>query len=203
MSPRTPEQFDAIRSQRIRQIKDAALRLFARDGYANTSISKIAREVGMSKGLLYNYFSSKEDLLAAILEDGFAFAAALIEEVRAMSDPVERLRLVIERTFDHVAANADYWRLYTSLAFQPAANEVAGRMMEAGGTPQIVFEFTVDAFRQMQHPDPESEAWLLSAAIDGIFMHYLQIGEDYPLEKMKRYMLERFLNVLDGDGGGG
>ncbi|RMD74221.1 MAG: TetR/AcrR family transcriptional regulator, partial [Bacteroidetes bacterium] len=189
MSPRTPAQFDAIRSKRIQEIKDAALRLFARDGYANTSISKIAREVGVSKGLLYNYFSSKEELLAAILEEGFAFAGELLAEVQSISDPVERLRTMIEHTFAHVAEQVDYWRLYTSLAFQPAAGEVVGRMMESGGTPQLVLEFTVDAFRQMQHPDPEREAWLLAAALDGIFMHYLQIGEEYPLEKMKRYLL--------------
>lgn len=202
MSPRTPEQFDVIRSQRKQQIKEAALRLFARNGYANTSISKIAREVGMSKGLLYNYFSSKEDLLVSILEDAFRFAAELIEEVRTVSDPVERLRQVIERTLDQVVANADYWRLYTALAFQPAAGGVVEQMMEAGGSPQHVLEFTVEAFRQMQHPDPESEGWLLAAALDGMLMHYLLIGNAYPLERMKRHMLKRFLNVADEEDSG-
>lgn len=42
--------------------------LFARRGYAGTSMSDIAREVGVRKASLYNYYSSKEDLLLDLLE---------------------------------------------------------------------------------------------------------------------------------------
>ncbi|HRW21852.1 MAG TPA: helix-turn-helix domain-containing protein, partial [Bacteroidales bacterium] len=63
MSPRTPEQFEEIRLSKHKLILDTAMKLFASSGYHNTSISKIAKEAGISKGLIYNYFDSKEDLL--------------------------------------------------------------------------------------------------------------------------------------------
>jgi AcrR family transcriptional regulator len=68
MSPRSPEQFREIREEKMTLIMDVALRHFANDGYYRTTISHIARHAGISKGLLYNYFESKEALLRAIIQ---------------------------------------------------------------------------------------------------------------------------------------
>jgi TetR/AcrR family transcriptional repressor of mexJK operon len=48
-----------------RQILDGAAFVFARDGYEGASMSRIASEAGVSKGTLYNYFTSKADLFSA------------------------------------------------------------------------------------------------------------------------------------------
>lgn len=53
----------------VTNIKDAATRLFAQNGYANTSLDDIATDVGLTKGGIYYYFRSKEQLLLAILDD--------------------------------------------------------------------------------------------------------------------------------------
>lgn len=67
MSPRTPQQFLEIREEKMTLIMDVALEHFANEGYFRTSISHIARQAGISKGLMYNYFKSKEALLKAII----------------------------------------------------------------------------------------------------------------------------------------
>lgn len=51
--------------ERREQILDAALHIFSEKGFAGTSIREIAREVGVTEGLLYHYFESKEQLLHA------------------------------------------------------------------------------------------------------------------------------------------
>ena len=66
--PRTRAQFEAIRQESRERILDAALRLFARYGYAATPVRRIAEEAGVSQGLLYNYFDGKESLLRALFE---------------------------------------------------------------------------------------------------------------------------------------
>ena len=68
MSPRSQQQFKEMRESRKQQIMDAALELFAREGYSHCSISKLAAHAGISKGLMYNYFDSKEDLFFAVFE---------------------------------------------------------------------------------------------------------------------------------------
>ncbi|MCK5693371.1 MAG: helix-turn-helix transcriptional regulator, partial [Bacteroidales bacterium] len=80
MSPRTPKQFEEIRESRRQQIMDAALELFASEGYSHCSISQLAAHAGISKGLMYNYFDSKEALLVAIIEEG-------MQDIMAMIDP--------------------------------------------------------------------------------------------------------------------
>ena len=61
---------------------DAALELFVTYGYQGTTISQIAKKASVSKGLLYNYFKSKEELLHEIIR-------AHLQHGRG----VERLRL--------------------------------------------------------------------------------------------------------------
>ncbi len=80
MSPRTPQQFEQIREDKKRLIMEVALELFANEGYHSTSISKIAKSANISKGLMYNYFESKEDLLKQIAIEG-------INEVFESFDP--------------------------------------------------------------------------------------------------------------------
>ncbi|WP_454719942.1 MULTISPECIES: TetR/AcrR family transcriptional regulator [Cupriavidus] len=53
----------------IRAIKDAAVRLFASRGYANSSLEEVATVAGFTKGAIYYFFKSKATLLADILQD--------------------------------------------------------------------------------------------------------------------------------------
>jgi len=61
---RTPK----VVEDRREQIIDAAMRVFAQKGYSKATNKDIAREAGITTGLIYYYFDSKEALLKAILE---------------------------------------------------------------------------------------------------------------------------------------
>jgi AcrR family transcriptional regulator len=54
--------------ERRLQILDTALTIFASNGFLGTSIKDIAEAAGISQGLMYHYFASKEDLLTATIE---------------------------------------------------------------------------------------------------------------------------------------
>jgi len=49
-------------------VRTAAVELFARDGFANTSVQQIVDAAGVTKGAMYHYFRSKDDLLFGIYE---------------------------------------------------------------------------------------------------------------------------------------
>lgn len=80
------------RSSRQKLI-DSAMELFAYQGYGNTGLAQIARHAGLLPGSLYHFFPTKEDLLAATLEERLRL---LHPEVLApiwdrIDDPVERI----------------------------------------------------------------------------------------------------------------
>jgi TetR/AcrR family fatty acid metabolism transcriptional regulator len=57
------------RTDREKVIIDAALKVFSNKGYASTRMADIAKEAGMSYGLVYHYFENKEKLFDAIVEE--------------------------------------------------------------------------------------------------------------------------------------
>jgi AcrR family transcriptional regulator len=63
---RIPSARERGRQARHERILDAAARLFAAQGFTKTAVDEIAAEAGVSKGLVYDHYASKEDLLAAV-----------------------------------------------------------------------------------------------------------------------------------------
>jgi AcrR family transcriptional regulator len=63
-----------------RQILDAAIRVFARQGFHATRVSDIADEAGVAYGLVYHYFNSKEEVLNELFSERWSLLLAAIEE---------------------------------------------------------------------------------------------------------------------------
>lgn len=78
------------RDLRQRQLLDAALRVFARDGFDGASVASIADEAGVAKGSVYLYFDSKEALAGELVRDVFTNPDAESEPSQE-SRPLERL----------------------------------------------------------------------------------------------------------------
>lgn len=193
MAPRTIEQFDKIRQQSRSNIMEAALELFGSYGYHATSVSKIAKAADISKGLMYNYFDSKEDLLHAIiienLEENEEWWNDIVE---ATIPPFEKLKLTVEKSIEVVQKDTHHWRLLTSLAFQP---EIMKGLENVLGQKQgEVMGQLVAIFAELGWEEPLKEAFFYGAFMDGMFLHYLQMADAYPLEDMKNYLLKRYEN---------
>lgn len=195
MSPKTKKQYEEIRRKSTETIKEVALGLFARNGYHSTSISKIAREAGVSKGLMYNYFEGKEALLEAIITDAFEEGEeTMIPYLVNQSEPRAQLRGLTEATFHMVQERFDYWKLLTALSLQPgvlAGMEPIIKQKQAELMPKFI-----QLFAALGADDPEKAAYLYGAVLDGVLLNYFQMGEEYPLEAMKDYILLHF-NLID------
>jgi TetR/AcrR family transcriptional regulator, fatty acid metabolism regulator protein len=63
-----------------RQILDAAVRVFARQGFHSTRVSDIADEAGVAYGLVYHYFSSKDEVLNELFSERWSLLLSAIEE---------------------------------------------------------------------------------------------------------------------------
>ena len=80
------------KNQRIDQILDAALRLFAREGFHAASMDDLVAESGLSKGSLYWYFESKDDIVFGVLKRMFEAELQGLERLTQQDGPAhERL----------------------------------------------------------------------------------------------------------------
>jgi len=115
----------------------------------------------------------------------------LMEENLDKSGSVrEQLRALTEATLNMIRDNTHYWQLLTSLAFQPNILEGMSSVLE--GKTEATLRRIQNLFEALGAPDPEKEALLYGAVLDGIVMNYFQMGEEYPLEEMKQYILKKF-----------
>jgi len=188
MSPRTPEQFEAMRESRRKQIMDAALELFASKGYSNCSISQLSAHAGISKGLMYNYFDSKEALLLAIIEEG-------IGEIMSMIDPnhdgilePEEVEGFIRNTFKGIRSNMQFWVLFITVVLQPPVKE----FLEGKPFSNVMERFAprlLEYFEKMGYEDPYLEMLTFSAMIEGygVLLVYIFPNEELPEETIKKF----------------
>ena len=86
-------------------IVDAAAKLYGETGFNGSSIADLATACGMSKSLLYHYFSSKEDILYAIMISHIEALRQVADDVVDIADPAERFR-TLSHGFMRLYANA-------------------------------------------------------------------------------------------------
>jgi len=78
--------------ERRRQIVGAAVKLFSAHGYYTTTIQQVAREAGISTGLVYQYFRDKDDLLLlALMQVLESYEKEIPRALEGVQDPVARL----------------------------------------------------------------------------------------------------------------
>jgi TetR/AcrR family transcriptional regulator, fatty acid metabolism regulator protein len=104
-------------------ILDAALRVFAKHGFAAARVSDIAAAAGVGKGTVYLYFESKEDLLMGVFEARVDEILSMIDEMVVSGvSPREGLRTFFDAALDLVASNVELLDLFEQRVFLSEAH---------------------------------------------------------------------------------
>lgn len=116
MSNNEKRHSDPERAQiRRQQVLDAAATCFKRSGFHGASMSEISKAAGMSAGHIYNYFDSKDAIIAAFVEQNVERVAALLSDLGQRADPLQGLvddteRSVVEHMeTDRIALQLEIW----------------------------------------------------------------------------------------------
>jgi AcrR family transcriptional regulator len=109
-----PRVAESYLESRRRQIMDAAIRCFARDGFHAATMQDIVAETGLSAGAIYRYFRSKEDLVAAIAAEHHAPEATALAAAATREDIGAALRHIARASLGRLAdADEQRWRRVT------------------------------------------------------------------------------------------
>ncbi len=191
MSPRTAEQNEHIRAESKHKIMDAAFKLIAKNGYEATSIAMIAKKAGVSKGLLYNYFTSKEELVKALVLGAMAEGDELIETLFT-DDAKQTLKNLFHWFFREMRERPDHWRLMTELTFKIERFEFVHEIVTAKMNEYFTVVETL--LKEMGYENAFGEARIIGAILDGMAFHALMFIDDYPLDEIEIYLIEKYCN---------
>lgn len=141
-----------------------ALRLFAGQGYENTPTSQIAKEAGVSEGLIFRHFENKDGLLRALIADGQARVQRLMDQIAQETDPKRILARTIDLPLTLISKEREFWSLQFILKYNSkyaaalkAESDYYGTLLGAVG----------QAFATLGYDQPERETELLILLLEG------------------------------------
>lgn len=106
-------------NDKYQRILEAAVKVFAEQGFFQSTISQIAKVAGVADGTIYLYFKNKDDILVQI----FAYKTKQVfegfrEEVDRVEDPVEKLRNLVRRHLEEFQKDRNMAIVYQSETHQ-------------------------------------------------------------------------------------
>ena len=188
--PRTKAQFLVMQDKARERILDAGLHLFARKGVAATGVTEIAREAGISLGLLYHYFASKEALFAALVNMALrgamdALTSCEQEEPSAVRQ-IKRISVMIQKTLQRDDRTAYYFLLLLQAGLAGDAFTVSGEPavdLAGAGAPFDHLEKLIrigQAEKTVRPGDPRQLAQLYWAAFQGLCLYKITMRRFAP-----------------------
>ena len=187
-------QFEEIREKSKEKIIYAAVQLFSSVGYFSTSVSNIAQKAGVSKGLIYNYFESKESVLESIIEKAFE-EVDLIFNFGEKTTPRKRLENIINRLFDNLPLQSDFMRMYLPVAMQVRRFEFVQAITNAKLSRSR--KELQDILKELGYEDFEREAYALACLLDGVILNHAILEDDFPFDQMREFLLDKYVFTAD------
>ncbi len=103
---------EALWASRREEILEAAVKLFARYGYAETDTQLLADELGVGKGTLYRYFCSKQDLFLAAVDRAMGRLREHIDTaIAGIPDPLDQIARGVRAYLEFVADHPEFVEL--------------------------------------------------------------------------------------------
>jgi TetR/AcrR family transcriptional regulator len=129
------ERKEREKEQRRELIIDSGEKLFLKNGLNGTTMNEIAKACELSKGTLYLYFTSKEQLYLTIILRGMTILLDIMKRYQdAITDPVLRLEKIGEAYFDFYQQYPDHFKLMSNIieqvGFSKDIIEVGSRLRE-------------------------------------------------------------------------
>lgn len=104
-----------LSEERKKQILDAAMNVFSRDGFHDARMDDIAKEADLSKGALYWYFNSKDEIISNIL--GFIFDREL-EQIKSWNIETESARTLLEKYCELLVEDLNSMKGFMTIAYE-------------------------------------------------------------------------------------
>ncbi|MGF7118828.1 TetR/AcrR family transcriptional regulator [Methanobacterium oryzae] len=187
------------KEKRINDITNAALEVFLKKGYENTTMEEIAKNAGLSKGGLYHYFKSKDMLLMFVNQK-------INENIENMVYKAFEMPSVKEGILYYIESYLKYWIehpketifLFLSITKMLDNHELLEYYQQFMGDYmkyfEEAFEMGIQSGEFMPH-NAKTSAITLVGALDGI-ISYMILDENLKLEEVVKHFEEKFIRPI-------
>jgi AcrR family transcriptional regulator len=182
MSPRNEEQNEQIKDERREQIMSAALKVFARKGFAAAKISDIVASTNMSHGLVYHYFKSKEEIFFELLKRAMATSVQSVTSLETMQmSPLEKVRSIagyILGGIENYEDSSYYFLIVLHASVMEVPQEMEELMSSSAVSVQAMARIVQEGQKagEIREGDPFGMAITFFAAIQGLAVYRLAIS---------------------------
>lgn len=196
------------RSERVRRsddarvdLKETAIDCFSRYGYQGTSIDRIAREAGVTKGAIYYHYKDKGDLLAAAVADRVAEFEDRVQSACEGVDAEEALRRIVAVSVEHAESN-DRPRFAIKLMVEsistndPLAEAMRGMMRRFRAFLRNIIRGGQDAGLFGPEADADAAAAAFTSTVIGAETQYYLDPERFPLRETLANFIDRLCRDL-------
>ncbi len=161
------------------------MEVFARRGFVGTKASDISKRAGLSHGLTYHYFESKDEIFTELVEDALKSAAMVIDyAIMQPGNSVAKLNWLTETILTHSGQSSSYnfllmMQAFTMESIPPKAKELVERYE---GLPRIKMEELVRKGQEegfFIEGDPQQLAYLYLSTIQGLNFSWFAAGQSY------------------------
>ena len=188
------------KEKRIKDITDAAMEIFLKKGYENTTMESIAKKAGISKGGLYHYFKSKDMILMFVNQkiseeiEKIAYASMEMPSVKeALMFYIENyIRYWLERPVETTFLFLSITKILDNSELLKYYQQFTGDYMKY---MEEAFNMGIQAGEFIPH-DARTSAVTLVAALDGIIC-YMILDERLNLEEVVKRFEEKFIKPIE------
>ncbi len=178
MPRRPPAHAEAMRER----ILEGGRRAFIAGGFRGTSVPSIAAEAGVSVGLIYRYFPSKEELFLELCISGTPSELdELAAAIAPIADPVERLTVAIDSYFDAMTDAIGAPLVLQALAASPSDERIQAALRRRGddlrGFSARFIRDAVDRGELDDATDVDEIAAATTMLLDGALVAFAEQGE--------------------------
>jgi AcrR family transcriptional regulator len=166
----------------------AAINLFESQGYFATSIEQITVEAGVSKGLVYHYFKSKEELLEALITETTGTMKSVATTLNSDTSIEKSLSEFIDTFFGYLEGEKRFLKLQLTLMLMPELKEILHGPLKQRA--DLLLQMLINWFQTAEVTYPENKGRLFLAMLDGVALHYLSTYDDYPLSSIKPQLVQ-------------
>lgn len=172
------------------QIIEVATKLFSKKGFENTSVALICETAGVSKGLVFHHFKSKNELLREIFSSTTKEIIKMNENHVNEQTAHQQLHYLIENFFVQLKADKLFFQLNLTMIVQPNTREILNDLIKERAT--FIMNSVKNIFNEIDPKNSSLLSYTFIAELDGIALNYLCIFDEYPLLQIKKLLLTKY-----------